>query len=48
MDSRFNILQQKDFYKIFIEPNDVRTAVIISDGLRFEVGKEIAEKQEER
>ena len=44
MDSRFNILQQKDFYKIFIEPNDVRTAVIISDGLRFEVGKEIAEK----
>ncbi|WP_336039218.1 BREX-1 system phosphatase PglZ type A [Fusobacterium polymorphum] len=36
--------QQKDFYKNNIEKADVRTVVIISDALRYEVGYEISQK----
>lgn len=35
---------QKNFYKEYIKNSDTRVAVIISDGLRYEVGEEIAEK----
>ena len=35
---------QKNFYKSYVEKSDTRIAVIISDGLRFEVGEEITEK----
>lgn len=35
---------QKDFYNEYIKNSDTRVAVIISDGLRYEVGEEIAEK----
>lgn len=41
---REKLPQQKDFYKNNIEKADVRTAVIISDALRYEVGYEITEK----
>lgn len=40
---RENLPQQKDFYKNNIEKSDVRTVVIISDALRYEVGYEITE-----
>ena len=36
--------QQRDFYKNNIEKADVRTVVIISDALRYEVGYEISQK----
>lgn len=36
--------QQKDFYKNNIVKADVRTVVIISDALRYEVGYEISQK----
>lgn len=35
---------QKDFYNEYIKNSDTRVAVIISDGLRYELGEEIAEK----
>ena len=35
---------QKDFYNEYIKNSDTRVAVIISDGLRYEIGEEIAEK----
>ena len=35
---------QKDFYDKYIKSSDTRVAVIISDGLRYEVGSEIFEK----
>lgn len=41
---REKLSQQKDFYKNNIEKADVRTAVIISDALRYEVGYEISQK----
>lgn len=44
IEEREKLPQQKDFYKNNIEKFDVRTVVIISDALRYEVGYEIAEK----
>ena len=41
---RDKLPQQKDFYKNNIEKADVRTVVIISDALRYEVGYEISQK----
>ena len=41
---REKLPQQKDFYKNNIEKADVRTVVIISDALRYEVGYEISQK----
>jgi len=41
---REKLPQQKDFYKNNIEKSDVRTVVIISDALRYEVGHEISQK----
>lgn len=41
---RDKLPQQKDFYKNNIVKADVRTVVIISDALRYEVGYEISQK----
>ena len=41
---REKLPQQKDFYKNNIVKADVRTVVIISDALRYEVGYEISQK----
>ena len=41
---RKKLPQQKDFYKNNIVKTDVRTVVIISDALRYEVGYEISQK----
>ena len=41
---RDKLPQQRDFYKNNIEKADVRTVVIISDALRYEVGYEISQK----
>ena len=41
---REKLPQQRDFYKNNIEKADVRTVVIISDALRYEVGYEISQK----
>ena len=41
---REKLPQQRDFYKNNIEKSDVRTVVIISDALRYEVGYEISQK----
>ena len=41
---RDKLPQQKDFYKNNIVKADVRTVVIISDSLRYEVGYEISQK----
>ena len=41
---RDKLPQQKDFYKNNIVKSDVRTVVIISDALRYEVGYEISQK----
>ncbi|AVQ23504.1 BREX-1 system phosphatase PglZ type A [Fusobacterium nucleatum subsp. nucleatum ATCC 23726] len=41
---REKLSQQKDFYKNNIVKTDVRTVVIISDALRYEVGYEISQK----
>lgn len=41
---RDKLPQQKDFYKNNILKADVRTVVIISDALRYEVGYEISQK----
>ena len=41
---RDKLPQQKDFYKNNIVKTDVRTVVIISDALRYEVGYEISQK----
>lgn len=40
--------QQRNFYKNYVAPIGTRCAVIISDGLRYEVGEELKEKIEER
>lgn len=39
-----NHLQQAMFYDRYVAAEDVRTFVVISDGLRYEVGKTLAEK----
>ena len=44
INERENLPQQRDFYKNNIEKSDVRTVVIISDALRYEVGYEISQK----
>ena len=41
---REKLPQQRDFYKNNIVKTDVRTVVIISDALRYEVGYEISQK----
>ena len=41
---RENLAQQRDFYKNNIANADVRTVVIISDALRYEVGYEISQQ----
>ena len=41
---REKLPQQKDFYKNNIVKADVRTVVIISDALRYEIGYEISQK----
>lgn len=40
------LVQQRNFYKSYIAPLDTRVAVIISDGLRYEVGQELKRKIE--
>ena len=37
-------MQQTQFFERYVAPEDVRTFVVISDGLRYEVGKTLAEK----
>lgn len=39
-----DIPAQRNFYGKYIKSEDIRTAVVISDGLRYEVGSEIAER----
>ncbi|MGF6906032.1 BREX-1 system phosphatase PglZ type A [Fusobacterium sp. PH5-44] len=41
ISDRKKLPQQSDFYMNYIEKSDTRVAVIISDGLRYEIGKEI-------
>ena len=44
INERENLPQQRDFYKNNIVKADVRTVIIISDALRYEVGYEISQK----
>lgn len=45
---REKLNQQKNFYKNYVAPIETRCAVIISDGLRYEVGEELKGKIEEK